>query len=182
MTKLRMAAIAALTSCAVVGGVAGVAGTASAQDEAKPFTKQLAVTGSKGFKGTYTVKKFATSGNKVVAVGTLTGKLKGKNVTKNNVKIPTTLSVPAEASQEPDPTPGACQVLDLVLQPIDINLLGLHVATSRIEALIEAIPGQNALLGNLLCAITGILDPQGQSASTVASALNSILALVPRTA
>jgi hypothetical protein len=73
-------------------------------------------------------------------------------------------------------------VLDLVLNPIDLNLLGLHVATSRIEALIEAIPGANALLGNLLCAVTGLLDPQGQSAGTLSSALNSLLALVPRTA
>jgi hypothetical protein len=179
-----MAAVAALTSCAVVGGVAGVAGTASAQDEAKPFTKQVAVAGSKGFKGTYTIQRFTTSGNKVVAVGTLTGKLKGKKVTKNNVKIPATLSVPAQSSQAPNPTEGACQVLDLVLNPIDLNLLGLRVATSRIEVLIEAIPGGNALLGNLLCAITGILDPQDPAATpgTLAAALNSLLALVPRTA
>jgi hypothetical protein len=180
MTKLRMAAIAALTSCAVV---LGAAGTASAAQEGTPFTKQLAVSGNKGFKGTYTIKKFSTAGNKVVAVGTLTGKLKGKTVTKKNVQMPATLAKQAQSSQQPpNPTPGACQILDLVLQPIDLNLLGLHVATSRIEALIEAIPGSNALLGNLLCAITGILDPQGQSTSTLASALNSLLALVPRTA
>ena len=55
---------------------------------------------------------------------------------------------------------GACQVLDLVLNPIDLNLLGVRLATSRTEVLLEAVPGANALLGNLLCAITGILDPQ----------------------
>ena len=178
MSRLHMAAVAALTSCAVV---LGAAGTASAQ-EATPFTKQVAVTGTKGFKGTYTIKRFEKAGNKVVAVGTISGKLKGKKVTKKGVRIPAALSKPAEASQAPNPTPGACQVLDLVLQPIDLNLLGLRVATSRIEVLVEAIPGAGALLGNLLCGITGILDPQGQSASTLASALNAILALVPRTA
>ena len=70
-----------------------------------------------------------------------------------------------------------------MLNPIDLNLLGLRVATSRIEALIEAVPGANALLGNLLCAITGLLDPQrsvGRRRSR--RALNAILALVPRTA
>ncbi len=178
MSRLHMAAVAVLTSCAVV---LGAAGTASAQ-EAKPLTQKVAVKGTKGFKGTYTIKRFAARGDKVVAVGTLTGKLKGKKVSKRNVRIPATLAKQASASQQPNPTPGACQVLNLVLNPIDLNLLGLRVATSRIEALIEAIPGTNALLGNLLCAITGILDPQGQSAATLASALNSILALVPRTA
>jgi hypothetical protein len=59
------------------------------------------------------------------------------------------------------------------------------VATSRIEALIEAVPGANALLGNLLCAITGILDPQASapaSPSQLAQVLTALLALVPRTA
>ena len=72
-----------------------------------------------------------------------------------------------------------------MLQPIDLNLLGLHVATSRIEALIEAVPGANALLGNLLCGITGILDPQAATPATpsvLTQVLNALLALVPRTA
>ena len=72
-----------------------------------------------------------------------------------------------------------------MLRPIDLNLLGLRVATSRIEVLIEAIPGAGNLLGNLLCGITGILDPQAAtpaSTSQLARVLNALLALVPRTA
>jgi hypothetical protein len=183
MSRLRMAAVAAATACAVS---LGAAGTASAQEEPAPrLTKEIALTGTnkgKDFTGTYTIQRFTSSGDKVYAVGKLTGKLKNRKVSRSNVRIPATLAVPAEASQAPDPTPGACQVLDLVLNPIDLNLLGLRIATSRIELLIEAIPGGNALLGNLLCALTGILDPQGQSAGTLAAALNSILALLPRTA
>lgn len=183
MTRLRMGALAAL----VAGATAlGAAGTASAQDTTPPFTKQVAIAGKnkgKDFKGTYTIKRFTSKGGKVYAVGTLTGTLKNRKVSRSNVRIPATLAKPASTSQiPPNPTPGACQVLDLVLNPIDLNLLGLHVATSRIEALIEAIPGANALLGNLLCAVTGLLDPQGQSAGTLSSVLNSLLALVPRTA
>ena len=41
------------------------------------------------------------------------------------------------------------------------------------------MPGAGNLLGNLLCAITGLLDPQAASASNLGSALNAILALVP---
>ena len=141
----------------------------------------------KKFSGTYTIQRFARSGGKQFAVGTLKGRLGGRQVTKKNVKIPVALErhEAADASQVPNPTPGACQILDLVLQPIDLNLLGLRVATSRIEALIEAVPGAGALLGNLLCAITGILDPQASTPATpseLTQVLNALLALVPRTA
>ena len=90
----------------------------------------------KKFKGTYAIDRFTSRGGKLYAVGTLKGKLKGRNVKRSNVRIPATLArhESAGASQLPNPTPGACQVLDLVLNPIDLNLLGLRVATSRIEA------------------------------------------------
>jgi hypothetical protein len=183
MTRLRLAAVSA-----AVAGVVMLSGASTALAQSPPaFTKQLAITGKnkgKDFAGTYTVKRFESSGGKLFAVGTLKGKLKHRSVTRKNVRIPATLAkaTGAGASQlPPNPTPGACQILDLVLNPIDLNLLGLHVATSRIEVLIEAIPGDNALLGNLLCAITGLLDPQTQSASDLSSALNAITALVPKT-
>ena len=64
---------------------------------------------------------------------------------------------------------------------VGLDLLGLVVRTNRINVRIDAVPGQGNLLGNLLCAITGILDPQATSARDLASALNAILALVPRT-
>ena len=72
-----------------------------------------------------------------------------------------------------------------MLNPIDLDLLGLRLATSRIEVLLEGVPCANALLGNLLCAITGILDPQAATPaapSQLAQVLNALLALVPRTA
>jgi hypothetical protein len=139
------------------------------------------------FTGTYTIDRFVRSGGKQYAVGTLEGRLKGRRVSRDNVRIPVALErhTTAGASQAPNPTPGACQILDLVLQPINLELLGLRVATSRIEVLIEAIPGAGNLLGNLLCGITGILDPQASPAaspSVLTQVLNALLALVPRTA
>ena len=68
-----------------------------------------------------------------------------------------------------------------MLGPINLNLLGLVVRTNRINVRIDAVPGPGNLLGNLLCAITGLLDPQTASVRQQASALNAILALVPRT-
>src|SRR6476659_9148166 len=175
MSKSRMLLLAATAAFAVM--LLGGAGPAAAQTSPTKLTKTMKLTGKtaggKKFNGTYTIQRFTRSGSTLFAVGTVKGRLKGHTVTKKNVRIPVKLQRHgATSSQLPNPTPGACQILDLVLQPIDLGLLGLHVATSRIEALIEAVPGANALLGNLLCAVTGLLDPQGQSAGTLSSVLN----------
>jgi len=189
MSKSRMLVVAAVAALATM--LIGGAGPAAAQTSGTPFTKTVDMTGKakngKKFTGTYTIDRFTRRGGKQYAVGTLKGRLKGRRVSRENVRIPVALErhQAAGASQLPNPTPGACQILDLVLQPIDLNLLGLRVATSRIELLIEAVPGPGALLGNLLCGITGILDPQAASrptASQLTRVLNALLALVPRTA
>ena len=54
--------------------------------------------------------------------------------------------------------PATCPILHLDLGPLDLNLLGLHVTLSRVVLDVEAIPGPGNLLGNLLCAIAGLLD------------------------
>jgi hypothetical protein len=51
-----------------------------------------------------------------------------------------------------------CDILHLVLGPLDLNLLGLQVDLSRVVLDITAQTGPGNLLGNLLCAITGLLD------------------------
>jgi hypothetical protein len=52
-----------------------------------------------------------------------------------------------------------CRILRLRLGPINLNLLGLRITTNRIRLNIVAIPGAGNLLGNLLCAVAGLLDP-----------------------
>ena len=71
--------------------------------------------------------------------------------------------------------PGAsCQILDLSIQPIDLDLLGLVVHTDTIHLNITAVPGAGNLLGNLLCAVAGLLDgPSPLSAIT--NLLNNVL-------
>ncbi len=181
MTRLHMAAVAVVSTCAfmLVG-----AGVASAQETTVPMTKKVAVTGTnkgKDFTGTYTIQRFVQSGDKMVAVGTLRGKLRNnESVTRKNVRMPATLAQPAQSAQIP-PLPNACTILNLTLGPINLNLLGLVVRTNRIDLRIDAQRGPGNLLGNLLCAITGLLD---QSALTGAinnlvAALNAILALLP---
>jgi hypothetical protein len=185
-SRTLLAAVTALAVMLIAG-----AGPAAAQTSGTPLTQTVKLTGTakngKKFKGTYAIDRFTRSGGKLYAVGTLKGRLKNRRVTREGVRIPVAIQrhEGATTSQAPNPTPGACQILDLVLQPINLNLLGLRVATSRIELLIEAIPGAGNLLGNLLCGITGILDPQGGSGATLSQltqVLNALLALVPRTA
>jgi len=51
-----------------------------------------------------------------------------------------------------------CDVLHLVLAPLDLDLLGLRVHLDRVVLDIVAVSGAGNLLGNLLCAVTGLLD------------------------
>jgi hypothetical protein len=186
MSKSRMLLVAAVAALAVmlVGGV----GTAAAQTSGTKLTQVVSMTGKakngKKFTGTYTIQRFTRSGDQQYAVGTLKGRLNGRRVKRSNVKIPVSLARAAQTSQIP-PTAGACQILNLTLQPIDLNLLGLRLRTSRIDLRLEGVPGAGNLLGNLLCGITGILDPQASTPATpsvLTRVLNALLALVPRTA
>jgi hypothetical protein len=179
MRKLQTAVVAAAAACALllVGGV----GSAAAQDTL-PVAKTVPVTGQtksgKKFTGTYTIKKFVQSNGKAVAVGTLKGKLKNRSVRRTGVRMPVNIAEAATTKQLP--TPGACPVLTLNLGPINLNLLGLRVATNQINLLIEAIPGAGNLLGNLLCAVTNLLNPSAQTPlSQLLQVLNALLALAP---
>ncbi len=90
----------------------------------------------------------------------------------------------AKMSQLP-PLPNGCTILNLSIRPITLNLLGLVVRTSRIDLRIDAVRGPGNLLGNLLCGLTGILDPPalgGATGGQLASILNAILQFIPRTA
>jgi hypothetical protein len=178
--RARMVLIIALAVCAIV---AAAPATAGAQEPAG-LTKVVPVTGKsksgKQFRGTYAIDRFRTSGGALAVVGTLRGRLGGRRVAESGVLMPAAVSEQPAAAQLP-PIPNACEILNLVIGPITLDLLGLVVRTNRINLRIDAVPGPGNLLGNLLCAITGLLDPQATSARQLAPALNAILALVPRT-
>ena len=198
MNRIRAAALAVLMVCAVS---LGVAGTASAQTPAStPLTKKVALKGTKGFKGTYTIERFTTRNGKMVAVGNVRGTMrkggKTKRVSKNGVIMPASvvgagpadLPGAAKAAQQPPlpDIPNSCQVLNLTLGPINLNLLGLVVRTNQIQVRIDAVPGAGNLLGNLLCSVTNLLNPTGAlgqltgALNQLTAALNALLALVPQ--
>lgn len=71
----------------------------------------------------------------------------------------------------------SCDILNLVLGPLHLDLLGLVVDLNRVVLNIVAVPGPGNLLGNLLCAIAGLLDNTGVLAQ-IRQILNSILAIL----
>jgi hypothetical protein len=70
-----------------------------------------------------------------------------------------------------------CDILHLVLGPLDLDLLGLQVHLDRVVLDIVAATGAGNLLGNLLCAVTGLLDggPLGGVVGQLVDLLNRIL-------
>ena len=210
MSRIRMAATAVMVACGLML-VAG-SGVANAQDAAR-LTQVVPMSGTvtkgsnafkgKQFTGTYTIERFIAKGGKLYSVGTAKGKLGSKKVTKKNVRLPAAVanaSAPAQARAAqvppvppvpalplpPLPAGNACPILALDLGPINLPILGLVVRTNQIQLRIDAVQGPGNLLGNLLCGITGILNPGGALAGTplgqLSQILNALLALSPRTA
>lgn len=54
-----------------------------------------------------------------------------------------------------------CDILYLDLAPTFLDLLGLTIDLDQVELDVDAVPGGGRLLGNLLCAVTGLLDGVG---------------------
>jgi hypothetical protein len=52
----------------------------------------------------------------------------------------------------------SCSVVDLNLEPLYLNVLGLVITLDTVHLQVDAVPGANALVGNLLCAVLGLLD------------------------
>jgi hypothetical protein len=190
MPRIRLAALAATLSCALL---VGAVGSASAADTNTQLARTVAVTGAtksgkKLKNGTFTIDRFAKKNGKLYAIGTLTGRVGGKSFTRNvrmPASRPTVQGANAAQGLPPLPAGPSCQILNLRLGPINLNLLGLVVRTNRIHVRIDAVQGPGNLLGNLLCGLTGILDPTALATSPLgqlAQILNSLLALAPRTA
>ena len=132
--------------------------------------------------GTFTIQRFARSQGQIVAVGTLVATLTSDAPGSAARTIVTQASIPLDRSNATAAAGdfaalAVCDILHLVLGPLDLNLLGLVVHLDQVVLDITAVSGAGNLLGNLLCAITGLLDGGGPLASIVAL-LNGLLDLL----
>ncbi|MBN9388468.1 MAG: hypothetical protein J0I20_10480 [Chloroflexi bacterium] len=115
------------------------------------------------------VTSFANQGGTLTAIGTVTTTLSNA-LTGVTQTVAQNVAVPVDLLG----STGSCQILDLVLGPINLNLLGLVVTTNQIHLNITAQSGPGNLVGNLLCAVTNLLN-NGGPVSGLVGLLNNIL-------
>lgn len=156
--RLKLPLAAALA--AVVAAFAVTAGTASAAPTATgPISTPITAAQSGGaLDGVFTITNFATNtAGQLVANGTFTGSF--TDPVTGAVQQLTNTAVSSVVTNQA--TGGGCQILDLVLGPLHLDLLGLNVDLNQVHLNITAQPGPGNLLGNLLCAVTHLLDNTG---------------------
>ena len=133
--------------------------------------------GEQRFRGRLSVIEFVAQGDDIVAVAELTGKVtkkngEGRKRISRQVRVPVTIAHNAAGVQ----AQATCEILELFLGPIDLNLLGLRLEVDQIHIRLTADTA-GGLLGDLLCAIAGLLD-SGGLLSGIIDALNDILDLL----
>lgn len=125
------------------------------------------------FDGRLDVQGFAVQNGHLVATIAVRGTLTTATGTH---------AVSGIVATAPATVTGTCQVLNLVLGPVNLNLLGLVVNLTGpdngpITLNITAQQGPGLLLGNLVCAIANLLNGGG-SAVSIAGLLNELLMLL----
>jgi len=186
--KYRLTALAVLLALASAFIFAPF-GAAAATKEKKPL-KNMAVSGVLAdggtFNGEVSIKKFGydqatglwvsgvLNGTAISADGTV------QNISRSFSKVDATLTSGGSAASTSGTSAFAvtqqasCGILDLDIGAIHLDLLGLVIDLAPIHLDITAVPGAGNLLGNLLCAVAGLLDPN----SGLLTLINNLLALL----
>jgi hypothetical protein len=142
--------------------------------------------GTGTFTGTFTPRKFSVVNGALEATGLLKGTLVDANGTQlgtvsQTVTDTVSTASPASTTNAANAPVVGCGILNLVLGPLNLNLLGLVVQLNQVNLVITAVPGAGNLLGNLLCGVVGLLNGGGALSGLlgeITTLLNSILALL----
>jgi hypothetical protein len=166
-----MTAIAVLFTLSAI--VMMPAGAAAANTTAAKAFVQWADGAGNTLNGVVQITNFSQQANQLVANGVLNGTL----TDAQGVVHPITnqpISAPVQSAS------ASCQILNLVLGPLHLNLLGLHIDLNQIVLNITAVPGHGNLLGNLLCAVANLLNGGNLSGllTQLTGLLNQILAVL----
>lgn len=167
--KLRLPLIATTLAMAAMMAISSTAFAASSSATAAPVTAPVTGTIASGgtFTGTLTNIVFSNVNGTLTATGNLSGTL--TNAAGQVIGTITNQAVSFTAAAT-----GTCQILNLTLGPLDLNLLGLMVHLNQVVLNITAQSGPGNLLGNLLCAVAHLLDSNA-SVTALANMLNHIL-------
>jgi hypothetical protein len=204
---MSTAALAVIASCAVA---AGAPASSAARDAAQQGSTSSQVSSSSaGLAGNYASRVFGTFGRAgtvrghyvpmrsfvrngiTVVQGDLTATMRRGNGTLVGVVHRPDVTLPVKASgahsasafagSEAAAAAATCNVLHLVLGPLNLNLLGLVVHLNRVVLDITAVSGAGNLLGNLLCAVANLLNGTTPSLTDIlrlSSLLNRIIGLL----
>ena len=168
--KLRITTIIAVLSFFTLTLTA--TGAFAQPNSQAPHSADSFVQGTDGsgntFSGVVKITNFAVQGNQLIAQGLLNGTLTKADGTVESIAG----QAVNFAVSGVDPN---CQILNLVLGPLDVNLLGLTIHLNQVVLNITAVPGAGNLLGNLLCDVSNLLNTPGQ---TLAETLNRILSIL----
>ena len=165
-----VAVLLAFTTLLLALGV----GTATSASAARPAPAADALTtfSGTGFTGVLDVDSVVRQvDGTLAAVGTatVTNTVTGQTATEA-VTLPIDLVSTAATS--------TCEILNLVLGPLHLDVLGLVIDLNQVVLTITAEQGPGNLLGNLLCAVAGLLDgpaPLANLLNGIAALLNQIL-------
>jgi hypothetical protein len=162
LTALAVASVALVFAPIAPAAPAGKSGPSALTT---PVTG-TAVDGST-LTGVLSITDVVVQNGQLVAVGTLTATL--TDALGNVIATVTqAVTVPLEVS-------GSCTILHLDIGPISLNVLGLQVTTNEIVIDVTAQSGPGQLVGNLLCAVSHLLDNPSTTLQGIANLLNVIL-------
>jgi hypothetical protein len=184
---------AALVLVGAVGFGPGLVSAATAAPTHKPAaaTKSMTMQGQAwNYTGTWTdkhgrtgtaavkivPKKFYNKDGKLMMRSAVTTTTKGARGSVPHTKV---MNLRVKSANTTAPASGvsaaSCDILNLVLGPLDLNILGLEVHLNQVVLDIVGTTGAGNLLGNLLCAVAGLLDgagPLGQIAGLLQQILD----------
>jgi hypothetical protein len=184
--KLKLSLLVGVLAIALSALAAVAAPSAQSAKTTNGATTDL-ITGTNGLVGHFTVTSFKKVNGVIRAYGTFHGTDASGNtvsdsgyadvIAGNGNSLPSSPSTLAAAAA----ATGSCQILDLTLGPLHLDLLGLVVDLNQIHLTITAEQGPGNLLGNLLCAVAGLLDNTGTGGlsgllQSIVNLLNQILA------
>ena len=176
-----VALIVALSLC--LFGLQAASATAPTADRQVAHTKQGSLSsrivgtasGDRKVTGAFVPLKFVKRDGKVLVRGLVQGVVHEKNGDRTTFAKLKTVRVKS-LNGTPGHARANCDVLHLVLAPLNLDLLGLTVHLDRVVLDIVAVSGAGKLLGNLLCAVTGLLDGGlGGALGRLVNLLNQIL-------
>ena len=160
---LTLSLIGAGTAIAAAGGSSGGMSPVVANNDAGKMKAPITGTTEDGrkIKGSFTPSSFyVNEEGKLEVTGTAVGKVVGKGAPESFKDEEATATVEDAIAGAPSggqAVGGTCDILNLVLGPLDLNVLGLEIHLDTVVLDIIANPA-GGLLGDLLCAVANLLD------------------------